>query len=242
MNLECRTFINSIGIRAAAICTDGDNTAWAKNAAEHGIGLQYIKKALRRFELKTAFCGIKGYFEVKEALSLNPRMDYNSTKGLELFYSKLKNARIGRYEEMELMAKNYISKNIIWSSWGIINSFENRFFVSCNGSTVARAANSIFNFKDYASNVDLFDSDNLIIGLKANIFDGETKAKYMFDMLANRNIPLKKTIYIGDCSTDIPALKMVGFPIASPFATTEVKAIAHYILKDKTIININIRR
>lgn len=239
---ECRTFINVMGEKAVAVCTDGDNTAWAKNAAEYGIGLQYIKKALRRFELKTAFCGIKGYFEVKEALSFNSGMDYDSTKGLEIFYSKLKSAKIGRREEMESMAKNYISKHIIWSSWGIINSFENKFFISCNGSSVARAANNIFNFKDYKSNIDLFNSDGLIVGLKANIFDGETKAKYLFDMLADKHIPLKKTIYIGDCSTDIPALRMVGFPIASPFATDEVKALAHYVLKDKTIVNINIRR
>ena len=242
MNSESRTFINTLGERAVAICTDGDNTAWAKNAAEYGIGLQYIKRALRRFELKTAFHGIKGYFEVKGAVSSNSEMDCDSTKGLEIFYSKLQSVGIGKREEMESMAKTYISKHIIWSSWSIINSFENRFFISCNGSCVARAANSIFNFKDYASNIDLFNSDDLIIGLKANILDGETKAKCLFDMFANKEIPLKKTIYIGDCRTDIPALKMVGFPIASPFATAEVKAIAHYVLEDKTIVNINIRR
>ena len=233
---ESARVIEKINGNAVAVFTDGDRTAWARNAAEYGIGLTYIRNAFCNCEMSTVLYGITSYLKIKKKFGQNGEKHRDNVEILELFYSNLNKAGIGKVDEMEQMAYYYISNNIIKSTWEIISSFDNRFLVSCNGSSVANAANRIFKFNDFKSNRDIFDQNGLITGIQVDIPDGEAKARYMFNTLSKYGIELKNVIYIGDGETDIPALNMVGFPIASPFAIEAVKAASHYVLKDKMTI------
>ena len=222
--------------RAVAVISDGDRTLWKSNAAEWGIGKPYIMQALRTGRFATAWRGVIGYLEIKRAIRKDPTIEVDGAKGLEMFYSKLRRSGIGKSIEMQGMAYEYIIGHRLRSTFEIVTYFDRKFLASCNGSSVAAAANRVFNFTNFVSNQDLFDRNGLLTGLDVRIRDGEDKARCVFDMLVRHGISLMDCIYIGDNSSDIPALKMARFPVASPFATEEVKAVAHFVLSDKTLM------
>lgn len=234
---ESIVFLDSVRTRAHAIVTDGDRTLWPKNSAEHGIGLPYIIREFKRLHIPTGVDGVRGYLEVKRAVKANPKMDRDGAAGLQIFYARLNKAGIGREGEMEEMAYQYVLSHRLFTTWEIVTGFENRFYVSCNGSSVAKAANRIYKFKDYTSNIDVFGPTGLITGVEVRMGDGEAKAREAFDMLTRRGLSLKKSAYVGDSDSDIPALKEAGFPVASPLATDEVKAVAHFVLKDVSLLD-----
>jgi len=231
---ESIMLIDATRAKAHAIVSDGDRTLWKSNAAEHGIGIPYIARALRTGSLKTAWNGIQGYLDVKRTMKRYPE---DAIVGMATFYSRLRQNRIGKREEMEEMAFEYISTHRIKSTSVVLNSWMpgKRFLASCNGSTVVAAANRVFGFKECTSNKDLFDQRSMIIGIEPKILDGEDKARCVSNMLARHGLKIRNCIYIGDSAMDIPLMEMAGFPVSSPFAQEEVKAAAHFVLSDTSM-------
>ncbi len=242
---ESRRFLDMFGDKAPAVVSDGDRTLWHKNVTEHGMGVPIIIKMLRQGHILIAIESIKGYLEIKRAVENNPILGSDPVEGLPMFYSKLKRAGIGTKDELTEMALRYILCHQILSTSVILRGFNNRFLATCNGSSVAEAANKVFAFRSIVCNTDVFYHDRSengpqsykIDNIDIKIKDGEDKARYVYDMLNNHGIRLKDCVYMGDSTNDIPSMMIAGFPVASPFATEEVKAVAHHILTDTAIVS-----
>jgi hydroxymethylpyrimidine pyrophosphatase-like HAD family hydrolase len=241
---ESRKFLDMFGDKAPAVVSDGDRTLWCENVAEHGMGVPLIIKMLRQGRIPVAIESIKGYFEIKRAVKSNPSLGSDPVEGLQMFYSKLKRAGIGTKDEMAELAFRYILHHQVLSTSVILKGFNTRFLATCNGSSVAEAANKVFTFRSMVCNTDVFYLDQSKSGQKPykidtidiKIKDGEDKARYVYDMLNNQGIRLKDCVYMGDGPNDIPSMMIAGFPVASPFATEEVRAVAHHILTDISIV------
>lgn len=230
--------------RSAAVVTDGDRTAWKSNAAEHGIGIPYIKKAIRTFHWVTATRGLQGYFEIKikSMLRGNPGISRDSAAGLKLFYDKLIANGLRDAKEMRAFAYNYIVGHRVKIVWELVTGHEQRYLISCNGSIVAGAANQIFSFTNFASNRDIITGGAFegykLSGVNLQIRTGEDKERAVSNMLRKRGIRLNECFVIGDSDTDEPMLKEAKFAAAAPFATERIKALPGIIcLEDKSLLD-----
>lgn len=236
MSSEATKVIERVHGRLKVFTSNLDKSLTEGNVADKGIGIPYIMQARESGNYGLVVNGAIGYLQVKYAVWKNPELDH-TVDGLEIFYSKLKKAHIGREDEMVQMAQNYITTHSLRSTVEIMQDFPSRFLVTSNGSSVAQAAVRTYKMVNFISNEDIFGEDGLISGVKVNIRDGEDKVKGLHDMLKGFSIELKDCVYVGDSKVDVPVMQLVGFPIASPFATDEVKGYAHFILTDKSLIN-----
>jgi len=57
------------------------------------------------------------------------------------------------------------------------------------------------------------------------------KAAVLTDLLARHNIPARDAAYVGDDVGDLPAMRIVGLPIAVKDAVPQVRRAAHYVTK-----------
>ncbi len=222
--------------KATAIVTDGDRTAWKSNAAEHGLGIPYIKRAFRTGHVITGINGIRGYRQVKRLERENPHAGKDSPAGLKIFYDKLIENGLGERNEMFALTREYIRTHRIGTTWEILSNFDGpKFLVSANGSTIARAAQEIFGFQNFVSNIDQF-SGNRLTGVELLIKDGKDKAELASKMLSMNGIELRDCVAIGDSIGDEPMLRQAKFSIASPFATDYIKGVATYVLEDQSLL------
>lgn len=231
---ESRKLLEIVGTRAQAVVSDGDKTLYHNVAC--GMGRSFIMRELRSGHLPTTARGMMGYLRVRRAARADTTAESDDTAGVGLFYRELERAGIGTRGEMGGMAHDFIIRNRIYTTWNVVTSFERRFLATCNGSTVASAAKEIFGFADFVSNTDLFGPDGLITGVRTEIVNGEQKLRQVHDMLTRHHLSLRNCIYIGDSESDIPTLMEAGFPVASPFATDDVRAVSHYVLEDKNLL------
>ncbi len=233
----------TIANNSEAVVFDGDRTVWKGNAMEHGICMQYILRELRRGHLPTAAYGINGYFQVKR-MARERHSAKDSVDLLGEVYSRLSSVGLGNREEMQDMAFRYIRRNMTRPVRYIMLGIDGRkpyFLATCNGSSVAAAAENIIHPVATVSNIDIFGDDGMIKGVKVLMRHGEDKVRETHDMLSRHGIRFSKCAYIGDSEDDIPAMLQSGLSIASPFACNKVREIADFVMWDTMTVSADLR-
>lgn len=76
--------------------------------------------------------------------------------------------------------------------------------------------------------VDILESRARELGMSHVVSSSKDKAEDLQRIVASAGVPLQEVAYIGDDIGDLPALKMVGFPVAVGDAVEDVKALSIY--------------
>ena len=225
---------------------DGDNTLWKGRVAE-GIGLQLITRELKRMHLSTVVKAVRKKSDVNEVLRagvLGGGSDRESV-AQNMFYDFLVQSKKGNKELMYKFAGNYIEKHLTYNVLSLISNRHDwggeLFLATCAGTSAAQyvkdagmpnlmhAWNPVLPkriyLRDSINNDEVFDAEGRLSGFRQAITSGEKKLAAVETMLDAYGIKINKCIVIGDSAKDIPMLKSAVRPVASPYATDEVKKI-----------------
>lgn len=212
------------------LVVDGDNTLWRGRAAE-GIGKAMFVQEIKRVHIPTVLRGLKGKKEV-EALVKDLGGVEGEMQGQKRFYQVLIENGLGERTQMLRFAGEYIRTHIVDSVSVIVaaalSSDTPVFLSTASGTSAAQYARvSLFDssLTDSRSNEEVFSISGRLTDFRMSITTGENKLHETEVMLAQYGISIGDCEVIGDSALDIPLLKSAKRPLASPYATDEVKAV-----------------
>ena len=214
--------------KISAMVVDGDKTLWEGRALE-GICKAYLRQETMKLHLPTVYRAIRGVCEVKAIVKRYDGNVEGEMLGQKRAYEVLVENGLGRKDEMYSFAGSYINGQVIRNVSDLIVEKIRFgipvFLATASGTSAEMYSMNHFHLKDAVSNKELFDEKGRLSGVELIITNGENKLDATKAMLDGYNMRLGDCVVVGDSKLDIPMLKAAGFPMASPFATDEVKAI-----------------
>ena len=214
--------------RISAMVVDGDKTLWQGRTLE-GVFYAYMRKELAELRLPTFYKVVCGACEVKTIVKQFGGNVEGEAKGQKRAYGVLIENGLGKKEELYSFAKDFIDKRVVRNVSDLVMEKKRAgaavFLSTASGTTTGEYIMERFHLRDFVSNKEFFDGKGRLMNVELVITNGENKLAATVAMLDKYNITLDECVVIGDSRLDIPMLQSAGFPMASPFATDEVKAI-----------------
>lgn len=220
--------INDSVSKTKCIISDLDNTL-CKGRVSESIGIGYIKKDIVDGNYARAFRGLNGALKIIMML----RKGDENTKdidGLKMFYETLIENHIGDAALMERFSRTHmLRKSIPPVAEMVCNAQIPSILATQSGSTAAHSAKSLFRFTEVISNLDIFDNNGRLMGIKVIMANGESKLELVKSALDRLNIRIRDCTVVGDSVVDVPMLMSARIRVASPFAKKSVLELPNII-------------
>ncbi len=81
----------------------------------------------------------------------------------------------------------------------------------------------------------LFDSSDALVGVQTTPYDLAAKADGLVNMAAKFNIPLQRTVFIGDNENDLSAAETAGLSIAFNCKSQKLEKISRHVIAEKNL-------
>lgn len=199
-----------------------------------GIGLQFLKKELKRRHLENVWVGIRNYKKI-----LDIAREQGEAEGLLYLSNILGQTRSADEKSMLEFSQRYIEKHSLPGAKKLISHLNKNMpsFISTIGYDIsAKIAKEYFGCYDSIGNpVIYYDHGNknpILKSCEIKMRTGEDKLEQTEMMLSKYGLSIADCFAIGNDPLDHGIMRGAKLSAASPLADEETKRIANYWIDD----------